>query len=439
MSIDRFGEVGQTLRGVEDSGRLLKRLYLVEREMMRAIGAWHISVADWELKAALPHDWWQDSLHADSLRNRVLELRYPKRDVDSDHDPALIAFLESLTRATSEAEFALGIYDVVKPALIAAYQDYLAGGDPLNDGPTFHHLSHILIDEQQQVAQIAPILDALPGEERDVAQGWLDHLRASLNAIGGILGEGERTDVPTDTPYANRPAYQIPQRAVRDPRFLPATVESPGRPSKTERERQVWYALDHANEVWAAEVPGAMLWHFSNMPWQFYLDAARWGWDEMRHSLMGKRRLDAWGFEMGIDYPMVGDPYHAVLEKGGDLLDVMALLYYFEREAPRYKQQEKKRLDEVGDVSTAQDTDYDWADEAIHLRFGYTWLNHILGDKAKTDLQPLVSRAGEMWETWLAERWECGEDGYGPYMERIDAKIAAAMAGEAEAKETVTA
>src|SRR5215210_2845447 len=115
-------------------------------------------------------------------------------------------------------------------------------------------------------------------------------------------------------------------------------------------------------------------------------------------------------------------------KKGGDLLDVVALLYYFEREAPRYKQQEKKRLDEIGDVSTAQDTDYDWADEAIHLKFGYTWLNHILGDKAKTDLQPLVSRAGEMWETWLAERWERNEDGYGPYMERIDVKIAAAEA-----------
>jgi hypothetical protein len=141
---------------------------------------------------------------------------------------------------------------------------------------------------------------------------------------------------------------------------------------------------------------------------------------------------------MGIDYPMVGDPYHAILEKGGNLLDVVALLYYFEREAPRYKQQEKKRLDDIGDVSTAQDTDYDWADEAIHLKFGYTWLTHMLGDKAKAELQPLVSRAGEMWETWLAERWERGEDGYAPYMERIDAKIAAAVA-EVAAKETVSA
>ncbi|MEA2583788.1 MAG: hypothetical protein QOF33_1873 [Thermomicrobiales bacterium] len=428
MTADRFGEVGQRLRGVEDSARLLKRLYLVERETMRALGAWHLSVADWDLKIAVPRDWWQDSLHADALRSRVLELRYPKRDVDSDHDPALVAFLETLTRAETDAEFALGIYAVVKPALVEAYRIYLAGGDSLNDAPSFHHISHILTDEQAQLDEIASVLAALPGEEHEAAQSWMSYLEVSLSSIGGLLGERPRSAAPSDHPCAGRPAYRIPERAARDPRFLPAVVESPLRRPRNAREQQVWYAIDHANEVWAAEVPGAMMWHFSEMPWQFYLDVARWGWDEMRHALMGKRRLDAWGFEMGVDYPMVGDPYHAILEKGGDLLDVMALLYYFERMAPPIKQRDKVRYDELGDVASAQDTDYDWADEAIHLRFGYTWLNHILGDEAKTRLQPLVARAGEMWETWLAERWERGEDGYGPYMKRIEARIAAAEA-----------
>jgi uncharacterized ferritin-like protein (DUF455 family) len=169
------------------------------------------------------------------------------------------------------------------------------------------------------------------------------------------------------------------------------------------------------------------------MPWQFYLDVARWGYDEMRHAQMGMRRLEAWGFEMGVDYPMVGDPYHAVLEKGGDLFDVVALLYYFERAAPPIKQREKARYDELGDVATAQDTDYDWADEAIHLRYGYTWITHMLGAEAKEKMEPLVQRAGDMWETWLKERWDLGEDQYGPYMERIEAKIAAAEAASSAA------
>lgn len=201
-------------------------------------------------------------------------------------------------------------------------------------------------------------------------------------------------------------------------------VESPIRPATTAREQQVWYAIDHANEVWAAEVPGAFLWHFRDLPWNFYTDVARWGYDEMRHSLMGVRRLDAWGFEKGIDYPMVGDPYHAILEKGGELIDVLALLYYFERDAPANRQKTKKKFTAMDDAATTQDTDYDWADEAIHLKYGYTWLMHLFGsDKEK--VSEVVTRAGEMWDTWLAERWERGEDGYGPFMERIDAKIAA--------------
>jgi uncharacterized ferritin-like protein (DUF455 family)/ferritin-like metal-binding protein YciE len=433
--LSRYTGFTQPLRGVDDAAWLLKRLYLAERETMRALGAKQIAVANWELKAATPRHLWQDSLHANALRDRVLELRYPRRDVEVDHDTDLTAFLDQLTRAQSDAEFALGIYQVMKPALIAAYRDYLSSADELNDAPSIHHLKHILIDEEAHLVEIATVLAALPADDVAAAQPWLARLQAHLAAIGGVLGDGPRSEIPTDPGYADRPPYEIPQRAARDARFLPAVVESPGRPSTTPREQQVWYAIDHANEVWAAEVPGAFMWQFRDMPWNFYTDVARWSYDEMRHSLMGIRRLDAWGFEMGVDYPMVGDPYHAILEKGGDLFDVLALLYFFEKDAPANRQQTRKKFSAMDDAASTQDTDYDWADEAIHLKFGYTWLQHMLGpDKEK--LPEIVARAGEMWDTWLAERWERGEDGYGPFMERIDAKIAAA---EQEQRELASA
>ncbi|CAN5547596.1 hypothetical protein BH09CHL1_BH09CHL1_07770 [soil metagenome] len=434
MAIDQFTGFEQGQRSVEDSANLLKRLYLTEREIMRTLGAWHISIANWELKLATPRDWWHDSLHADALRNRVLELRYPRRDVDSDHDPELVHFLGELAKARTDAEHARGIYEVARPALVRAYRAYESNGDRLNDAPSFYHLNHNVVEEEVQIAEMAPIIAALSEQERLDAQPWVDYLEALLGSIGGLLGDLPRTAAPSDHPEANRPAYVIPDRCVRDPRFLPAVVESPTRPAKTERERQVWLAIDHANEVWAVEVPGAFMWHFSDMPWQFYLDVARWGYDELRHALMGMRRLEAWGFEMGIDYPMVGDPYHAIIEKGGDLRDVLALLYYFERQAPAYKQQEKKHYDASGDTATAQDVDFDWADEAIHLRYGYTWLNQMLGANARTELEPLVQRAGDMWETWVRERWDLGEDGYGPYMVKIDKIIADAEAAAMTAR-----
>jgi hypothetical protein len=42
-----------------------------------------------------------------------------------------------------------------------------------------------------------------------------------------------------------------------------------------------------------------------------------------------------------------------------------------------------------------------------------------------------VERAGEMWNTWLAERWDTGEDMYGPFMERIEARIREAEIAQA--------
>jgi hypothetical protein len=428
MPGDSFSNYLQPQRGVEASAELLQRLYLVERETMRALGGWHMAVANWELKITTPRHWWQDSLHANAMRERVLELRYPRRDVDNRHDPQLVAFLAQLTRAQTDAEFALGIYGVVKPALVAAYQAYCEGGDELADAPSVHHISHILIDEQAHLTQAAPVLAGLPEEQLAAAQPWSDYLQRYLAAIGGILGDGPRSEIPTDHPCAGRPAYSVPQRAQRDPRFSPAVVESPIRPPRNLRERQVWYAIDHANEIWAAEVPGAFMWEWADMPWSFYMDVARWGYDEQRHSEMGIRRLSAWGFEVGVDYPMVGDPYHAILEQGHGLLSVLALLYYFERDAPKFKQQAKEQYAAAGDATTAQDSDYDWADEALHLRYGYTWLQHILGAEAKERLPGLVKEAGALWDRWLEERWSRGEDGYGPFMERIDARIAAAEA-----------
>jgi hypothetical protein len=44
MSVGSFSNFLQPQRGVEASAELLQRLYLAERETMRALGAWHIGL-----------------------------------------------------------------------------------------------------------------------------------------------------------------------------------------------------------------------------------------------------------------------------------------------------------------------------------------------------------------------------------------------------------
>ena len=426
MTNDTFANHNEPRHDVDLSAALLKRLYLIEREQMRVLGAKHISIESWVAKNQLPRHWWVASRHADTLRERVLELRYPRRDVDKDHDAKLAAFLNELPKGEADAEFLLGVYEVLRPALREAYQAYLAEADPIADAPSIYQIEHILFDWERAAAEDAAILSALDPDAVAAAQTWVEYLTAYLASIGGILGDQPRTDAPADHPCAGRPDWEVPQKAVRPPEFAPARVESPGRPPQNQREQQVWYAIDHANEVWAAEAPAAFMWQWPKMPWTFFTDVARWSYDEMRHAQLGARRLNAWGFEMGTDYPMVGDPIDAIYEQGGGPLELLALLYYFEKDAPAHRMVTRKEFTEMDDTDTAIDTDYDWADEAIHLKYGFTWLQHIVGADKPAELKELVERAGEMWNTWIAERWDTGDDLYGPFMERIEARIAAA-------------
>ena len=428
MTTDTFANHLKPRHDVDAASSQLKRLYLAERELMRSLGAWHISLESWPGKLAMPRHWWLASVHADALRTRVLELRYPRRDVDKDHDSRLAAFLADLVRAESDAEFMTGIYSVMIPALETAYRTYLADADPITDSPTVYLIRHALVDYDELRQAGESLLGDLSEADRLAAGAWRGYLEQSLAALGGLLGLDAPASPPLDHACAARPDYVVPQVAVRPRTFNPARVESPGRPPQTPREQQVWYAIDHANEVWAAEAPGAFLWQFPNMPWAFYTDVARWSYDEMRHAQLGMRRLAAWGFEIGKDYPMVGDPIHAIYEMGGGPLELLALLYYFEKDAPAHRMVTKKEFDAMDDADTAIDTDFDWADEAIHLKYGYTWLQHLVGTDKPEDLKALVQRAGDMWDTWLADRWDNGEDLYGPYMERIDARIGAAAA-----------
>lgn len=425
MTHNTFENHNEPRHDVDHSASLLKRLYLTEREQMRVLGGHHIGIESWVAKNQLPRHWWVASRHADSLRERVLELRYPRRDVDKDHDAGLASFLAELSKGLPDAEFLLGMYTVLRPALAEAYRTYLLSADPIADAPSIYQVEHILFDWERSAAEDAAVVASLSADDVAAAQPWVDYLQSYLVSIGGILGLDAVSEAPTDHDCAGRPDYVVPTKAVRPREFAPARVESPGRPPQNQREQQVWYAIDHANEVWAAEAPAAFMWQWPTMPWAFLTDVARWSYDEMRHAQLGARRLNAWGFEMGIDYPMVGDPIDAIIEKGGGPLEMLALLYYFEKDAPAHRMVTRKEFSEMDDTDTAIDTDYDWADEAIHLKYGFTWLQHVVGANKPDELKALVERAGEMWNTWIAERWDSGDDLYGPFMERIEARIAA--------------
>ena len=101
------------------------------------------------------------------------------------------------------------------------------------------------------------------------------------------------------------------------------------------------------------------------------------------------------GFEPGVDYPMVGDVYTAMLPHGYEYL--LGLLHYFE--FTNTKQASKEWFETKGDHVVAVNMDYDWADEAIHLSYGYKWMLHRLkGDSEK--LEQIRNESFDIFNTW---------------------------------------
>src|SRR5262245_24984570 len=110
---------------VNDASRILKRFYVTERQLMRTLAVWFIETSQWDLKPIVAEDTWQTSRHADVLRTRVLELRYPRRDVDKKYDPDVMAFMAEVAKAANFREFIAGVYDVLLPELVREYSGYL--------------------------------------------------------------------------------------------------------------------------------------------------------------------------------------------------------------------------------------------------------------------------------------------------------------------------
>jgi len=412
-----------TLQDVEQASALQRRLYRTLRETMRAMAGRISGVANWEAKKLLAHHIWLDAEHADALRSRVLELRFPRVDVDLAVDRSLMLLLEKLPSTLSDAEFLGGIYQVIKPAVLDALERYLHGSDPLDDAPSHRALRIVIAELNTQLVEFHTWWNSIPLAEREAAAPWRAWLLDALAHAGSVFGCDSGLELLERAGFSDRPRYAIPVIPARDPRWLPAVTQVPPRPPRTPQEQQVWIAIDHVNELWACELPAAFIWHHDHLPWLLYRETARWAYDEMRHAQMGERRLLAYGFELGVDVPMVPDHWVGVGARGG-LEAMLFVVHGLEQGGPKWKAQLKSDLWKMGDPYSAQDCDYDWADEAGHIRYGQAWLKALFPELPKSEIIRRTQEEVELWKEWIAEKHRSGQHGYDGFLERIEAKCA---------------
>jgi uncharacterized ferritin-like protein (DUF455 family) len=367
-----------------DTAQLLKRFFFCERSFLISAAAWIPSVAPLEMKIGLARFVWQNAETADSLRNRVFELRFPSRLLEEEGaDHALIDLFGAVKNSPSVPAFLLSIGTVLLPTLRDSYQAYSEGSDSIADGPTHRFLALALSEKAEQIRafeQWAETALSSSPESREGALLWAQALATRLSKVGGV-GVGPPPSSALAGPVTGEKTYTVPHRPARDPRFWPCRfywpdVVDPSYPYGEGMQLQLRSAISHVNEVWAIEAGGVILSAFANvLPWEWIHNSARWTYDESRHCRMGYERLMAWGLDpAGI--PLGTYIYESASAE--DPVYLLGMLYFFETKNIRHKPARAQLFHAYGDAVSEHDMDFDWADETMHAGYGKHWLKELL-------------------------------------------------------------
>ena len=367
---------------VDENVRRLVRVHWVERRLMMMAIARLPATPEWEVKCALALHQWLDVGHATALRTRITEMRNPTPRMDVAPDRALDAFLEELQRAEDTVELLAGLYGVAHPALASAYRAHIERTNPLVDHPTVRVLKQALADEEEILAWGERALEACTRDAaaQSRASAWMSHLRAYLDAAGGIAGDAKSASVKLPAPRARTP-FAPDMHPRRDGRFHgqynfnfpPHQVYTmPGVPPD---ERNLALLCKRTLEMDVPEMMASFILERADQPWEFYVDYSRQLWDEARHAMMGSVAFEA----RGVDWSRIplNVSFALRLNLHATPLERQTILYGIEQSlmpADTGKRAEKETAESSGDALSAHFHDYDWADEVLHAQIGRRWM-----------------------------------------------------------------
>ncbi len=372
------GKQARAARMRMDTARILKRFFFCERALILAQSGWLAAIGNLDVKTILPRLTWENAMTADALRNRVFELRYPSRLMERGDDAPVIEVFEEAIHAPGAEALILALARVLTPALLAAYLEYLEVGDELADGPTLRFLRVAVDEKEEQVATLTAFADQMLSAAPDKlaeAETWTAALAARLDAVGGLRLEDPH---PADTlpELPGRRPFALAHVPARDTRFhlcryyWPDVVD-PSFPYGDGVMLQLRSAVSHLNEAWAVETGGAILQAFGDvLEWEFIYDAARWTYDESRHTRMGLDRLLGWGYEPE-ELPLGTYIYDSA--NGQEPVVRLGMLFYFETKNIGKKHARAAAFEAYGDDVSQHDMEFDWADETIHAHYGSRW------------------------------------------------------------------
>jgi hypothetical protein len=398
----------------QDTAEILTRIFFIERSLIISQAGWVTRAPRLEDKAVLSRLLWEDSLAADDMRERIFELRYPRRDVNIDLHTAVVSLYDEARNAPSVEAFVMGMANVLKPALLEAYSSFNEVSDRISDGPSALILRHAMDDLKTQIGDLESMLDVMltvNPKAKAGAQAWAAALQKELAGLGGKLLDTTTATQGKSLVLPNRVPFDLPARPARDARFKnqrfywPHIID-PEFSSADGIHLQLRSAIGHLNEAWAAEAAAIILYAFADaLEWEFIMDVARWTYDESRHCLMGYHRLMDWGYA-AEELPMGDYLYTVAMEQGP--LYALALLHHFETKFIHRGRERIETFTEYDDDASRHDYEFDWADETFHAEYGRRWLDVLFGQGAvpARDINDLGEQCHQLVEAKIASATE---------------------------------
>ena len=305
----RFPRDSRQLGGkfsVQENARRLLRFFYFERRLMQALGAWTLSIQEFEVKLETGRHIF---FHADAarlLRERLNEQEVRLKDIDAFRDAGIDRFIEELLSAESSCELLVGVHQVIGCALATAYRHHIDDTDPVTDAPSIRCLRRILLDYEPMLewseAAIATYLEGGVPEPQIAVWRW--HLKRLLASIGGVTGIDVPADPPTPLRIESKPFVRgtVPLRDVRFDTFkntgdYDAADAQERFPKDSYESLRLRFIRTQRDEVDAIEAFGTFIWDIRFKDFQSEYNLARITWDEARHTEIGHKALLACGYD----------------------------------------------------------------------------------------------------------------------------------------------
>jgi hypothetical protein len=363
-----LGRVDAPGLSVAATSERLVRFAYAERRLMRLQASRIVALPQRDIKALLARFQYEDALHADGWRQRVLELRTNKSKLESAPDPALAALFDTAEHLPGAYPFLTAFANVLQPEMRRAYTAYIATANELADYGSVRLARQTLQDEEEHARLLAAALADLDGAPADRAEArrWEGRLQTLVAAAGGLDGAGPRSEPAAFEPL---PPYRLQHALARDG-SLPRVWDFVAPPLEQAPERLDYMLALRLSEINVAEGLAIVLCETQDMPWSFSLDISRHLWDEMRHSLFGEAAIEAtYGERSAI--PM--RDYEGVFAMEAPPLEQYAVLgLEVEGKNMRYPPGKRQEWEFARDLAkhalATTFQDFDWADEVLHVQ-----------------------------------------------------------------------